>query len=226
MRGVLDRRDEWEKERGAMEQEVARALSNPQYSFYIQLLEAIYPVTPYDHTALGTRASFQKTTSAMLKKFYRDWYTPNNAILIIAGDVDPEKTLPEVKRLFGPIPKRVLPLRRRFEVGPLHPSRIALDTDLPTGRAVVAYRLPGFESPDYAAGRILADVLDSKRGELYAIVPQGEALSAGFYADALPNAFITIWRLIHRQPRRIAAHWVSTSSNPRPIRIPAGLTTV
>ena len=188
MRGVLDRQDDWVKERGAMEQEVARALSNPQYSFYIQLLEAIYPATPYDHTALGTRVSFQKTTSAMLKKFYRDWYTPNNAILIIAGDVDPEKTLPEVKRLFGPIPKRVLPPRRRFEVGPLHPGRIAMDTDLPTGRAIVAYRLPGFESPDYAAGRILADVLDSKRGELYAIVPQGKALSARFHADVLPKS--------------------------------------
>lgn len=188
MRGVLDRQEDWVKERGAMEQEVARALSNPQYSFYIRLLEAIYPGTPYDHTALGTRASFRKTTGAMLKKFYRDWYAPNNAILIIAGDVDPEKTLPEVKRLFGPIPKRVLPPRRSFAVRPLHPGRIAMDTDLPTGRAIVAYRLPGFESPDYAAGAILADVLDSKRGELYAMVPQGKALSAGFSADALPKS--------------------------------------
>ena len=63
-----------------------------------------------------------------------------------------------------------------------------MDTDLPTGRAIVAYRFPGFESPDYAVGRILADVLDSKRGELYAIVPRGEALSAGFNADALPKS--------------------------------------
>ena len=66
-----------------MGQEVARALSNPRYSFYIRLLEAIYPGTPYDHTALGTRAPspFRKTTGAMLKEFYWDWYAPNNAIL-------------------------------------------------------------------------------------------------------------------------------------------------
>ena len=110
---------------------------------------------------------------------------------VIAGDVDPEKTLPEVKRLFGPIPKHVLPPRRRFEVGPLHPGRIAMDTDLPTGRAIVAYRLPGFESPDYAVGRILADVLDSKRGELYAIVPQGEALFGRLQCGCL--AEIGVW---------------------------------
>ncbi len=188
MRGVLDREEDWVKERGAIEQEVARDLSDPQYSFYVRLLEAIYPGTPYDHTGLGTRESFQKTTGGMLKKFYRDWYAPNNAILVIAGDVDPERTLREVKRLFGPIPKRVLPPRRRFEIGPLRPRRIAMDTDLPTGRAIVAYRLPGFESPDFAAGTILADVLDSKRGELYAIVPQGKALSADFNADVLPKS--------------------------------------
>ncbi len=190
MRDVLDRQKDWATERGAMEQEVARAYSDPEYSFYIRLLKAMYPGTPYDRTALGTRESFRKTTGAMLKRFYRDWYAPNNAILVVAGDVDPGKALPEVKRLFGPIPRRALPPRRRFEIGPLRPSRIAMDTDEPTGRAIVAYRLPGFGSPDYAAGVILADVLDSKRGDIYALVPQGKALAAGFNADALPRAAI------------------------------------
>ena len=71
---------------------------------------------------------------------------------------------------------------------PLKPSAIALDTDLPYGLAVVAYRLPGSESPDFAAGMILADVLDSQRGNLYALVPDGKALSAGFNGEALPKA--------------------------------------
>ncbi|HEY3490365.1 MAG TPA: pitrilysin family protein [Candidatus Deferrimicrobiaceae bacterium] len=190
MRGVLDRQEDWVKERGAMEQEIARDLSDPGYSFYIRLLQAVYPGTPYDHTALGTRDSFRQTTGATLRKFYRDWYAPNNAILVVTGDVDPGKTLAEVKRLFGPIPRRPLPPRRRFEVGPLKPARIAMETDLPYGRAVVAYRLPGYDSPDFAAGTILSDVLDSRRGDLYALVPQGKALSAGFGDDPLPKAAI------------------------------------
>lgn len=188
MRGILAREKDWEKERGAIEQEVARDLSDPGYSFYIRLLAEMYAGTPYDHTALGTRPSFRKTTGAMLKRFYRDWYAPNNAILVIAGDVDPARALSEVKRLFGPIPARRLPPRPKFEVGPLRPARIAMDTDLPYGQAVVAYRLPGYSSPDFAAGVILADVLDSRRGDLYALVPQGKALSADFRADALPKA--------------------------------------
>ena len=70
----------------------------------------------------------------------------------------------------------------------LKPAVIALDTDLPYGLAAVAYRLPGYKSPDYAPGQVLADVLDSKRGNLYGLVPEGKALSAGFDGDALPEA--------------------------------------
>jgi zinc protease len=188
MRGVLCRERDWAKERGAIDQEVARDLSDPQYTFYIRLLKEMYAGTPYDHTALGTRPSFQKTTGAMLRKFHRDWYAPNNAILVIAGDVEPEKALGEVKRLFGPIRSRTLPPRPKIEIRPLRAARIEMETDLPFGQAVVAYRLPGYESPDFAAGTILADVLDSRRGDLYALVPQGKALSVSFNADALPKA--------------------------------------
>jgi zinc protease len=190
MRGVLNREADWEKERGALMQEIARDDSDPGYSFYLKLLAAAYPGTPYSRTALGTRESFRKTTGASLRKFHRDWYVPNNAVLVVAGDVDPDRALAEVKRHFGNIPSRPLPTRRRVEIPPQKASRIAMDTDRPTGRAVVAWRFPGYDSPDYAAGVVLADVLDSRRGELYALVPKGEALSAEFELDALPKAAI------------------------------------
>ena len=123
--------------------------------------------------------SFDKTTGAMLKTFHAAWYGPNNAILIIAGDVDPARTLERVKELFGTIPARPLPPRPEVKLEPLKPALIKLDTDLPYGLAVVAFRLPGYDSPDYAAGQVLADVLDSQRGNLYTLVTEGKALSAG-----------------------------------------------
>src|SRR5512143_2973556 len=70
MSGCLDSEELWAQERGAIEQEVAQDLSNPEYVFSIRLLENMFRNTPYAHDALGTRPSFDKTTGAMLKKFY------------------------------------------------------------------------------------------------------------------------------------------------------------
>ena len=188
MRAALNTEELWRLERGAIEQEVAQDLSDPQYIFYTRLLETLFADTPYAHDALGTRPSFGKTTGAMLDKFHGDWYGPNNAILVIVGDVDPSRALAHVKRYFGPIPPRVIPPRPEVRLKPLNPAVIELDTDLPNGLAAVAYRLPGYKSPDFAAGQVLADVLDSKRGNLYALVPEGKALSAGFDGNVLPDA--------------------------------------
>ncbi|MHB1025087.1 MAG: M16 family metallopeptidase [Desulfobacteria bacterium] len=188
MRAALNSEDLWKLERGAIEQEVAQDLSNPQYIFYTRMLEALFKDTPYAHDALGTRPSFDKTTGKMLDEFHRDWYGPNNAILVIVGDVDPERALALVRRHFGPISRRPVPPRAEVRLKPLKPAVIGIDTDLPYGLSAVAYRLPGYKSPDFAAGQVLADVLDSKRGNLYGLVPEGKALFAGFDGDALPEA--------------------------------------
>ncbi len=188
MADSLDSDALWGKERGAIEQEVAQDLSNPEYRFYTQLLQKMYAGTPYAHDALGTKDSFDKTTGKMLHKFHRDWYAPNNAILVIVGGVEPQATLAMVKELFGGIPPRPLPPHPAVKLSPLKPATIRLETDRPYGMAVVAYRLPGYASPDFAAGQVLADVLSSQRGDLYALVPQGAALYAGFSAEPLPEA--------------------------------------
>ncbi len=188
MSSVLDSGDLWEKERGAIDQEIAQDLSNPEYVFYTKLLAAMFQDTPYAHDALGTRESFAKTSGKMLRKFYNDWYGPNNAILVIAGDVDPATTMKKVTELFERIPPRPTPERPEVNPKPLKASSISLETDLPYALAVIAYRLPEYDSPDFAAGQVLADVLASKRGDLYALVAQGKALSTDFDVNAYPKA--------------------------------------
>ncbi len=188
MQNLLNSRKLWEQERGAIEQEVAQDLSNPEYIFYTRLIKKMFAGTPYAEDALGSRPSFQKTTSEMLKKFYKTWYAPNNAILVIVGDVDPEQALAKVKRLFEKIPSHTLPQRPAVQFQPISPGSITLETDQPYGLAMVAYRMPGFDSPDFAAAQVLVDVLDSQRGNLYELAPQGKALEAGFNWNPLPKA--------------------------------------
>jgi len=190
MKNILCTDSLWDKERGAIEQEVASDLSSPVYIFYTQLLSAMFKGTPYAQDALGTRPSFDSTGAEMLRKFHSTWYTPNNAILIIVGDIDPAKALAEVKDLFDDIPAGTLPAKPSYDFSPVKPDTISLPTDLPYGLTIVCYRFPGTNSPDYAATQVMSDVLSSQRGDLYGLVPQGKALYAGFQLIPLPESSI------------------------------------
>ncbi len=188
MGGVLDTDKLWKNERSAIEQEVAQDLSNPEYVFYTKLLATMFRGTPYAHDALGTKPSFDKTTGAMLHKFYDQWYAPNNAILVIVGNVDLQATLAEVKTLFGKIPRKTLPARPAFVFRKVRAKTLRLKTDMPYGMSLISFRMPGSSSPDFAAARVLSFVLNSQRGSLYALVPEGKALFAGFDLSSMQKA--------------------------------------
>ncbi len=188
MRGLTGGVKGWGQERGAIEQEVAQDLSSPEYVLYSKLLDAVFKGTPYAHDALGTRPSFDKTTWAMLDGFHHTWYVPNNAVLVIVGDVDPKRTLALVEKRFSGIRARPLPSRPRIDLGPVRPATLRLTTDRPYGFAVLAFRMPGIDSADYAAARVLGDILTSQRAALYALVPEGKALFTDFSLETLPKS--------------------------------------
>ena len=188
MRGVDMNPKEWDKERGAITQEVMRDLSSPDFKFYTQLLEQMFAGTPYAHTPLGTRDSFAKTTAAMLKHFHDTWYAPNNAILVIAGDVDPTATLAKVKAEFGGIAKKPLPARPAFDFKPVQARTVQLPTDNPYGSVYLGYRLPGLTSRDYATSLVLSQALGSQRAALAGMRFDGTALFGGFFGSSMPQA--------------------------------------
>ncbi|MEK6397884.1 MAG: insulinase family protein, partial [Terriglobus sp.] len=178
--GIDNADKEWDQERGAIEQEVQRDLSSPTYKLISRLNEGMFAGTPYAHDALGTKESFDKTKGADLRAFYDKWYSPANAVLVIVGDVDPVQTLAQVREQFGSIKHREVPKEAAFTLGPVKNDTFTLDSNLPYTLAVIGYRLPGSDSKDYAAAQVLADVLSSQRGDLYAMVPAGKALGAQF----------------------------------------------
>lgn len=206
MRDMLNSETLWDKERGAIEQEVAQDLSDPEYIFYIKLLEALFRGTPYAHDALGTRESFDKTTDAMLRSFHNTWYAPNNAILILVGDVQPAQALEQVKLHFSKLAAGKLPARPGFRFIPVEAQALKIESDLSYGMVAITFRFPGSDSPDYAAAQVLADVLSSQRGKLYGLVPAGKALGAAFSYDSLPKAGLRYnWRhlLGNRHEKRL-----------------------
>ena len=189
MRAVNDDPADWERERGAIEQEVSNDDSNPLNSFARALQATAFAGTPYAQDGLGTRGSFDKTTASMLRDFYQSWYGPNNAILVIAGDVDPPAALAQVKSLFASIPRRPTPPRPDVVLRPLHHATVRMEARFPYKVTFISYRLPGYDSPDFLAGQLLIDVLQSKRSAIAALAVKGVALDAEFDQDPpLPKA--------------------------------------
>jgi zinc protease len=190
MQDLLATDADWTQERGAIEQEVAQDLSNPGYQLYEQLRAAMFAGTPYEHDALGTRPSFDRTTAQSLREFHTAWYAPNNAILVVVGDLDPPATLARIREQFGAIASKTLPPAPQVALQPAHRAALQVSTDQPTGSLLLAMRVPGLHDPDIPALEVLADVLSSRRFDLYGLVPEGKAIEAGFALDPLPQAGI------------------------------------
>ena len=191
MRGMDDSQEEWSQERGAIEQEVAEDLSDPWYRLIQRVKQDMFAGTPYMQDPLGTKSSFDATTGQMLAQFHKNWYAPNNMILVIAGDVDPVVTLARAKELFGGTPSHNLPTRIPVDLKAVNSETFTLKSDLPNTIGILAFRFPGTDSPDYAATRVLIDVLASERSNLYRMESSGKTLDVEFdFAETYPKASI------------------------------------
>lgn len=192
MTNVLDQKKDWQQERGAIEQEVSQAMSSPLQVAIKRIRETLYQGTPYSHDALGTRESFNKTTAKMLKAFHDKWYAPNNAVLVVAGNVDAVRVLSEAKDLFGSIPARKLPERTPVEPGKVKSQTIHMPTDSGYGYALIGSRAPGSrDAQAMATTEVLASVLNNPRGPLYTqMVASGKSLAARY--TSLPAALGSI----------------------------------
>jgi zinc protease len=190
--GILDAQKDWDSERGAITQEVTRDNSGASYRLYVKMVHHILAGTPYADEGLGTVDTFKKIQAPDLKRFYARWYHPNNAIMVIAGDVDPATTIAKVRSLFGSIPAAPLPPRTTGHLDPLTPLTVRDNSSDPITLVMVGYRVPGYNSSDYYASEILNDVLNSPRGALYDLQASGKALQTFAQASTHPDAGISI----------------------------------
>jgi zinc protease len=190
--GILDAQSGWNAERGAITQEVVRDNSGASYRLYVKMIHHILAGTPYADEGLGTVDTFKKIQAPDLKRFYARWYHPNNVIMVIAGDVDPQSTIAKVRSLFGSIPSAPLPPRKSVHLQPLTPLTLRDNSSDPITLAMVGYRVPGYDDPDYYASEILNDVLNSPRGALYALQADGKSLGTFAEASTHPAAGISL----------------------------------
>ena len=112
MRNLLFRKDMIDTEREVVKEEIRKNLNNPLVRGLETFLHTAYKVHPYAWTSGGTIADLDATTPADLKKFYDTYYIPNNALLVVVGNVTarPGQGRGATKH-FGPIPAGPTPPR-------------------------------------------------------------------------------------------------------------------
>lgn len=177
----------WTNERGAIEQEVKAHLGNPLLPAMMKVNRLFYGDSPWGREAVGTIAGFEKMRAADITSFYHTWYHPNNATLVISGDVDAQSALRSVRRIFGPIPSQAVPAHPALTVNALTSTSVEQTVDFPLPVAIVMFRLPGFNDPDYAATEVLFTALNNAREKLTGLSLDGKALVALAFQGGYPS---------------------------------------
>lgn len=145
----------------------------------------------YRHPTIGLSEDVERITIEDCRRFYRSYYAPNNATLVVVGDVAPEEAADWVERYYGAIPPSEVPVPpddAEPEPEGARRKRLALPTDL--ARLVVGYRAPAVGAEDHAAVVVLNELLTGGRaGWLHralveeAGVAQGVSGDVGFFRD-------------------------------------------
>lgn len=152
-----------------------------------QLRATLFLHHPYRNPNIGWETEIRGLGTADADAFYRKWYMPNNAILVIAGDVSAAEVRPLAEQYFGPIPSRPPPLRARVEE-PRHYAATRLE--MKSARAAQPRWSRSYLAPSYRLGetthayplQVLAEILGggaSSRLYKILVLDRGLALSAG-----------------------------------------------
>ncbi|CAD5106038.1 M16 family metallopeptidase [Zestomonas carbonaria] len=170
-----------------------RTDDRPNSLAYERFKAIAYPASGYHIPTIGWMADLQRMTVDDLRRWYEHWYAPNNATLVVVGDVTVDEVRSLAERWFGPIPRRELPpAKLPLELPEPGERRITLHlrTQLPS--LVIGFNVPGLattEQPrEVHALRLIAALLDGGySARLATRLERGEELVSG--ASASYDAF-------------------------------------
>jgi zinc protease len=140
--------DEFAKEiRVVMEERRLRTEDRATALVYEQLMAGAFTAHPYRHPIVGWMSDLESMTAADAQAWYDAWYSPSNAILVVAGDVDPEAVWTLAQRTYGTIPSRALPARKpQVEPPQRGLRRIEVKAPAENPYVAMAFRVPKLES--------------------------------------------------------------------------------
>ncbi len=140
---------DFEKENQVVQEERRmRTDDNPQMATVERLYATAHLAAPYHHMPIGWMHDIQQHTLADLTKWYQQWYAPNNATLVVVGDVKADKVYQLAKKYFSNISKNpaITPLKAHREPPSLGPRHVTINIPAKVPYVLLAYNTPNINT--------------------------------------------------------------------------------
>lgn len=167
--------------------ELERGENDPRGILFERTLSTAYLWHAYGRDTIGSRSDVENVPLERLVAFYRRYYRPDNAVLVVAGRFEPERTLRKVVELFGKLRRPKEPLPATYTVEPVQDGerQVVLRRVGDVGVALAVYHVPEGAHPDMAALHVLTHALGSEpSGRLYQALVEPKKATA-VYASSL-----------------------------------------
>ena len=179
-----------ETQRQVVKEERRRSYDNQPYgSLFEETARLVFANSPYAWVPIGSVQYIDQASLQEFRDFYHTYYLPNNAVLTLAGDFDPDETKKQIEEYFGSIPRGPEPPRPKFTLGTADaPHGVTREIDrqnTPLPASMHAWPAPKENDPDARALALLTDILANGRSSrLYRRLVDGE--QAAIQATAFP----------------------------------------
>ncbi len=162
MRALAINQANLDNQRNAVQEERRLGVDNQPYGKTFEVLdEMAYDNPAYQHSTIGSMADLNAASVQDVAAFFKTYYAPNNAVLVLVGDFEPAEALAKVKKYFGEIPRQPAPPQPDMaEPKQAAERRKTIDdgfAQLP--RLDIVYKVPQAETPDWYALDVLGDIL-------------------------------------------------------------------
>jgi zinc protease len=144
--------------------------NNPFNVLFERALSAAYLWHPYGHSPIGNRADIENVPIDRLKAFYKKYYQPDNAVLMVSGHIEEPKLLPLIAEYFAGIPKPTRTLEPTYTIEPAQDGerQVTLRRVGDIQAVLSVFHVPAGSDPDYPAIDVLVSLLsDNPSGRLH-----------------------------------------------------------
>ncbi len=189
---------DFEEEKAVVLEERRLGENSPWDAFFDTFQATAIVAHPYRNPIIGWRSDLEQITLEDVQRHYHTYYSPANAVLLIVGDVNPDRAFRLAEQYFGPIQKATeIPPVRTQEPPQEGERRFRIHRPGPLTLVGVGYHIPRYQDPAFPALHLLAEVLISGRSaRLYRklVLETGVASSVGLWTDWISiDPFIAVF---------------------------------